>query len=184
MGKTDISAVLDFCERSIEAQKEYEKFITDCAKALMAELLSRIKKNTPKSENKTIRYYEKGGQVGVLKQRGGRLQAGWTGGKEMNEREYVKGLSVKHQGHDYVLTVVNDTEYATFVEVGHYQDVNRYVPYIGDTDENGVVTGARLKRPFVYGQFPVRISEAQIEKFAPAYLEKKLAQWLRENFEA
>lgn len=63
-------------------------------------------------------------------------------------------------------------EYASYVEFGHRQTPGRYVPAIGK----------RLKASWVDGQYFLTISEEELQTIAPAVIQRKLDQLLREVF--
>ena len=77
---------------------------------------------------------------------------------------------MQKRGNNYVVELINPTEYGSYVEYGHRQEPGRYVPAIGK----------RLKKGWVEGQFMLTISENEIREQAPAILEKKLNKWLME----
>src|SRR5690606_7309566 len=72
--------------------------------------------------------------------------------------------NVERHGNAYVVEIINNTEYASFVEYGHRQEVGRYVPAIGK----------RLKKPWVEGRFMATISMQEIERELPRYLERRM----------
>ncbi len=88
--------------------------------------------------------------VGVYKDGmlGGTLRRGWS----TFELEF--GDSV------YRITIINNTEYASYVEFGHRK-------------KNG--------KGWVKGKFMLTLSEEEIQKDAPKILERKIAKWLREE---
>lgn len=88
----------------------------------------------------------------------GTLRNGWT------------VSSVRKENGNYVIEVINPTEYASYVEYGHRQTPGRYVPAIG----------AKLQKTWVPGKFMLTISEKEIEQLAPKYLENRLEKKLRE----
>lgn len=67
-------------------------------------------------------------------------------------------------GKDWVVKLYNNTEYASFVEEGHRQQVGRYVPAIGK----------RLKASWIPGQFFMKRSADTIEKQLPQLIEPSL----------
>lgn len=71
----------------------------------------------------------------------GKLQYGWTGGQRIPAIEYVRTLPIRKSGSTLYLTFTNETEYASWVEYGHHQEVGRYVAQIS----------ARLIREWVPG---------------------------------
>ena len=76
-------------------------FLTSCAKELAARLLAKVIKRTPVGQ-----YDEGSGKVG------GTLRRGWTGGKSSNATAYADSLRVDKVGSDYVIEIINPTEYA------------------------------------------------------------------------
>lgn len=77
------------------------------------------------------------------------------------------------KGHTYEVTLENNTEYASFVEYGHSQEVGRYVPALGK----------RLKEPWVFGKFMLTITMDEMEKEIDRMAEKILEEKLREVFD-
>ena len=78
--------------------------------------------------------------------------------------------NIERRGNAYVVEIFNNTEYASFVEYGHRQEVGRFVPKLGK----------RLKQPWVEGRFMMTISMQEIERELPRYLEKRMTQLLNE----
>lgn len=81
---------------------------------------------------------------------------------------------IRHEGNDYIIEIINPTEYASYVEYGHRQEPGRYVPAIGK----------RLKKAWTPGQLMMTISIREIENQAPAMLERKLEELLRRTLNA
>lgn len=76
---------------------------------------------------------------------------------------------VRKNGENYEIEVSNSAEYAGYVEFGHRQKPGRFVPAIGK----------RLKKSWVKGKFMLTISESELQKQAPAVIEKKITEWLK-----
>lgn len=152
------SVRLDYSElEKLKAQIEkfgssaqMDQFLTSCAKELAARLLAKVIKRTPVGQ-----YPEGSGKVG------GTLRRGWTGGSQSNATAYANSLQVNHVGSDYVIEIINPTEYASYVEFGHR---------------------TRNHKGWVEGRFMLTISEEEIRKSAPAILQKKLEKYLKECF--
>jgi len=95
-------------------------------------------------------------------------------------------LPVQYNGTVYSVEVLNNLEYASYVEYGHRQTPGRFIPghwecdrFIYDpADEGGMV----LKRAWVPGAFMLKISEDEVRQLSPALLERKLEKLLREVF--
>ena len=127
-----------------------DQFLTSCAKELAARLLGKVIRRTPVGQ-----YPEGSGKTG------GTLRRGWTGGKGGNASSYANSLNVDKVGTDYVIEIINPTEYASYVEFGHR---------------------TRNHTGWVEGKFMLTISEDEIRKSAPRILEKKLENYLKECF--
>lgn len=89
------------------------------------------------------------------------------------QRKWAMGV-IQKQGVNYVIEVINPVEYASYVEYGHRQTPGRYVPALGK----------RLKKGWVPGHFMLTISEKEIQRAAPAILEKKLKKFLEDCLNA
>ena len=76
---------------------------------------------------------------------------------------------VRKNGENYEIEVSNSAEYASYVEFGHRQTPGRFVPAIGK----------RLIKFWVKGKFMLTISESELQKQAPAVIEKKITEWLK-----
>lgn len=87
---------------------------------------------------------------------------------ELRRNWQVKDI-VKN-GNTYSITVENPTPYASYVNYGHRQTPGRYVKAIGK----------RLKVSWVEGQFFLEISEAELERAMPAFINRKLNAYVRE----
>lgn len=97
----------------------------------------------------------------------GTLRRGWTtkthaeaeSGSGKNAKEYAESLSVQKQGNVYELSVINPVEYAQYVEFGHR---------------------TRNHQDWKNGLFMMTISADEVEQQAPAILERKLFNMLKE----
>lgn len=79
---------------------------------------------------------------------GGTLRRGWNVNKD---------FKVQKVGSNYVIEIVNPVEYASFVEFGHR---------------------TRGGGSWVEGQFFLTISESELQKSAPAIVERRIYKWL------
>ncbi|MGN4127626.1 HK97 gp10 family phage protein [Lysinibacillus sphaericus] len=133
-GRVDLRELKAF-ERKLAklATADYKKFCEDAAKEVAARLLGKVIRRTP-----------------VAPVNGGTLRRGWTIGQ------------VKQNGAIYEIEVINNTEYAQYVEFGHRT-----------SNHQG----------WVNGRFMMTISADQVEQQAPAILEKKLMKMLKEAFD-
>lgn len=137
---------------------DLNKFCEDASKELAARLLALVIPATP------VGKYPKGSG-----KKGGTLRRGWTakteqeassGGKQ-DPVAYAASLPIEKNGSEYVITVINPVEYASYVEFGHR---------------------TRGGNGWVQGQYFLTISETELNKQAPAIIERKLSALLREVF--
>lgn len=154
-GKTDFKAMKDLQEKIEKlSQVDFDRFYTEAAKEIATRLLSKVKKRTP------VVY--------------GSLRDAWA------------ILPIEKRGNQYIITVINGLEYASYVEYGHRQQPGRFIPghwegerFIYNPDEEG---GMVLKAGWVEGRKMLTISVQEIERMAPALLERKLQQLLKGVF--
>lgn len=141
-GKCDFKELQAFQKQVEQMNSSFnEEFFESCAKELAARLLRKAIKRTP------VGQYPKGsGKVG------GTLRRGW--GKAGN-------LKVVRSGHSVHVTIINPTEYASYVEYGHR---------------------TRGGGGWVKGHLMMTISAQEIQSIAPALLQKRLEAKLREAF--
>ena len=82
---------------------------------------------------------------------GGTLRRGWTGG--MTAKAFAESTVVKKNGNTYTVEITNPVEYAEYVEYGHR---------------------TRNHKGWIPGKFMLTLSENELQKDAPAIIEKKL----------
>jgi len=138
---------------------DLDKFCRDASKELAARLLALVIPRTPVGQ-----YPKASGK------KGGTLRRGWTakthdeaasGRSNDNPAEHTGSLPVSKSGSTYTIEIINPVEYASYVEFGHRTPGG-----------NG----------WVRGQYFLTLSEQELERIAPAILERKLEDLLREVF--
>ncbi|MBR4863095.1 MAG: HK97 gp10 family phage protein [Oscillospiraceae bacterium] len=138
---------------------DLDKFCRDASKELAARLLALVIPRTPVGQ-----YPKASGK------KGGTLRRGWTakthdeaasGGGKTDAKAYASALPITKSGNNYTIEVINPVEYASYVEFGHRTPGG-----------NG----------WVRGQYFLTLSEQELERIAPAILERKLEDLLREVF--
>lgn len=145
-------------------QAELDRFFRAAAQDLAVRLLAKAVKRTPVGAPPRL----EGPKAGEIRSeywagyQGGALRQGWT------------VLPIEKKGGAYQITVTNNLLYASYVEYGHRQTPGRYVPALGK----------RLKAAWVPGRYMMTISAQELERLAPALLEKRLHQFLRGCFDA
>ncbi len=100
---------------------ELDKFIRDCTKFLMAEFLKYVIMKTPVDDKNP-------------NHQGGTLRRGWiagAGGDAFSQanlspsvveglaKEFMQSVNVLRVGRSFVVRVINNTAYASYVEFGH-----------------------------------------------------------------
>lgn len=127
---------------------DLNSFMESCTKEIAARLLARVIKRTPVGN-----YPSNSGK------KGGTLRRGWTAGKSSSASTFAESLKVQHIGNNYIIEIINPTEYASYVEYGHR---------------------TRNHSGWVKGKFMLTISEDEINRAAPKILEKKIKKKLEE----
>ena len=190
--KVQFDGLKEFQKIIEEMEKEKEQLMIDTIKELAGRLLRKVIKRTPvsspnfgiatyKRDNKkkgikkgdTV--YDKKGRARVLKtktvsyKKDGKTISKTYGGQGGTLRKNWTVSDVRKNGENYEIEVSNSAEYASYVEFGHRQTPGRFVPAIGK----------RLKKSWVKGKFMLTISENELQKQAPAVIEKKITEWLK-----
>lgn len=116
------------------------------SKELASRLLSKTVKRTP------VGVYEQDGKIG------GTLRRGWHIGQNAGS-DGINSIRVNYYDCNYVVEVLNNVEYAIYVEYGH-----RTSNHAG----------------WVNGQFMLTISSHEIEQIMPALIQRRLEEKIRE----
>ena len=140
----------------------------DAKKTFKIQGESYMAQTTTKKGEKVFRK-RKGRSYTMLTKEGAIYQRYWSGYQGGTLRRAWTILPIEKQGGSYTVTVVNPTEYASYVEYGHRQTPGRYVPALGK----------RLKASWVPGKFMLTISTQEVESQAPKLLEKRLYAFLK-----
>ena len=141
-GRADFQALKDLEEKIDKLEKQdFDRFCREAAAEIAGRLLTKAKKRTPVGVVPKDIYDNKKSTVTAVGASGKKRKfasreaaiyqqywAGYTGG---TLRDAWTILPVEKQGNNYVVTIVNNTEYASYVEYGHRQRPGRYVPEIG-----------------------------------------------------
>ncbi|MCB6365642.1 HK97 gp10 family phage protein [Intestinibacillus massiliensis] len=137
---------------------DLDTFCREASKELAARLLALVIPRTPVG-----RYPKESGK------KGGTLRRGWTarteqeaaGGGKTDPAAYANALPVFRRGRNFYIEVINPVSYASYVEFGHR---------------------TRGGGGWVAGQYFLTLSEKDLERLAPAVVEKKLEKLLRGAF--
>ena len=184
--KVQFDGLKEFQKIIEEMEKEKERLMIETIKELAGKLLRKVIKRTPVSSpnfgiatykgiKKGDTMYDKKGRARVLKtktvsyKKDGKTISKTYGGQGGTLRKNWTVSDVRKNGENYEIEVSNSTEYASYVEFGHRQTPGRFVPAIGK----------RLKKSWVKGKFMLTISESELQKQAPAVIEKKITEWLK-----
>ena len=148
----DLHELVEFGER-VGNYKNYEKTLETATQELAKAFHKVLKSKTP-----------------VVT---GELKNGWDNSKNLS-------FTVKKEKNGYLVELVNEVEYAPYVNNGHYSYNqfnkggkpyvvrNRTVPYTQGTN----------KPTFVFGRFFVENSIAEIEEQLDKIISKELQKWL------
>lgn len=166
------------------AQVDFDRFCRETANEIANRLMAKAKKRTPvgvvpqdlyDKKNETVTVTGASGKKRKFASRESSIYqqywAGYTGG---NLRRSWTILPIEKHGNNYVVTLLNSAEYASYVEFGHRQQPGRYVPALGKS----------LKKSWTPGKFMLTISEQELETQLPGLLEQKLNALLKEVFNA
>lgn len=158
-GKADFRELKDLEERLAKLEQvDFDRFCQQTVKELAGQILTQAKKRTIAG---VVPDY-------VPEEAKKQYWAGYTGG---TLRDAWTVLPLEKQGNNYVITIVNNMEYASYVEYGHRQRPGRYVPQIG----------LQLKKSWVPGRFMITVPMQNLEAKLPAILEQKLKEFLQES---
>lgn len=114
-----------------------EEYIIGCIKEIAARLLAKLSERTPVGD------YDDG-------RVGGTLRRGWTP---------LQKLQIKKKGNTYIIDIVNNVEYASYVEYGHR---------------------TRNHKGWVKGKFMLTVSANEVNEMLPQILETRLKKLLKE----
>lgn len=181
------------------ADDKCSQFCDECTKELTGRLLAKVIKRTPvgvapeefngKEGKKKRRETNKiQGEDGKTKSFltadaaryqqywagyvGGTLRRGWTGGQKVsNVNTYAQGLPVNVMSNTHRIDIINQVEYATYVEYGHRQTPGKFVPALGK----------RLKQSWVPGKFVMTDSVKELDAQAGAIVQRKLNKFLKDE---
>lgn len=182
-GRADFQALKDLEQRLAKLeQTDFDRFCRETANEIANLLIAKVKKRTPVGVVPDDIYDNKKTKVTVTGASGKKRKflsreaaiyqqywAGYTGG---NLRRSWTILPIEKQGNAYIVTLVNNAEYASYVEFGHRQQRGRYVPALGKS----------LKKGWVKGRFMLTVSEEELEAQLPSLLEQKLRVLLKGVF--
>lgn len=182
-GRADYQALKDLEQRLDKLERvDFDRFCRETANEIAARLLNKAKKRTPVGIVPKDLYDNKKSTVTVTGASGKKRKfasresaiyqqywAGYTGG---TLRDAWTILPIEKVGNNYIVTIVNNAEYASYVEFGHRQRPGRYVPALGKS----------LKANWVKGRFMLTISEQELERQLPSLLEQKLYTLLKGVF--
>lgn len=158
-GSCDFKQLQELQKKLKKVEKQRADFCEMCAKELAARLLREVGQRTPVGDYS--------GEVYECKvKKGPRLvhqswkRKGMSGGTLRRAWSIDKVYRI---GDRYIAEIINPTEYASYVEFGH-----RTASHKG----------------WVPGHFMLTISEKEIQRAAPAILEKKLKKFLEDCLNA
>lgn len=159
-GRCDYRELKELDERLQQlSEADMDQLCRQAANQVAQILLNKVKKRTP---------------VGVVPPYATdeAKQEYWAGYRGGSLRDAWMILPVEKHGDVYEITVVNNLDYASYVEYGHRQTPGRYVPALGKS----------LKVSWVKGRFMLTISEQEVKVLAPEVLNDMLYNALKGVF--
>lgn len=159
-GRCDYRELKELDERLQQlSEADMDQLCRQAANQVAQILLNKVKKRTPVG---VVPPYatDEAKQEHWAGYRGGSLWDAWM------------ILPVEKHGDVYEITVVNNLDYASYVEYGHRQTPGRYVPALGKS----------LKVSWVKGRFMLTISEQEVKVLAPEVLNDMLYNALKGVF--
>ena len=164
------------------SEVDMDRLCRDAAKKIAQVLWNKVKKRTPvgvvpddiwKSRKTKVSATGASGKTRKFFSREAAIYHDyWAGYKGGSLRDAWTILPIEKHGDQYTVTIINNLEYASYVEYGHRQTPGRYVPALGKT----------LKASWVPGKFMLTISEQQVKNLAPSILNKMLYNAMKEAF--
>lgn len=164
------------------SEVDMDRLCRDAAKKVAQILLNKVKKRTPvgvvpddiwKSRKTKVSATGASGKTRKFFSREAAIYHDyWAGYKGGSLRDAWTILPIEKHGEQYTVTIINNLEYASYVEYGHRQTPGRYVPALGKT----------LKASWVKGRFMLTISEQEVKTLAPSILNDMLYEALKGVF--
>lgn len=158
-------------------QQNVDAFCRECARELAQRLYRKVVKRTPVGHKpvfdapKVVKVKGDNGKIrSFLTKEGEILERYWSGYQGGTLRRGWTVKTVSKRGDDYICEIINPVEYASYVEFGHRQQANRYVPMLGK----------KLKNGWVEGKYMLTVSEHEIQNMAPKFIERLLQKRLEE----
>ena len=152
----------EFDEACAKRESDIEEAVLEMADYLIATVTPLTPVYAPKDiDGHTYHAYDNG-----RKRVGGELRKHWI--------DDNKNLSVRRVGDDYVAKVVNNSEYALYVEEGHKQNVGQKFPVYID----GQLRMVQHKKAYVPGQHFLRKAETRLSRKAPTILSKHIGDFM------
>ncbi|MDR2943641.1 MAG: HK97 gp10 family phage protein [Methanosarcinales archaeon] len=146
-GTVDIKQLIKLRDGVAETNDVVDEFMRAVAKEFATRFLRLVVKGTP------VGIYPSGSG-----KTGGTLRRGWTAQQSGSVSRFVDSLSIRFDGENYTVEIVNDVDYASYVEFGH-------------RTPNG--------KGWVSGRFMMTKSEIIANREFPKIAEKKMLEFLK-----
>lgn len=169
------------------ADDKSSQFCDECTKELASRLLAKVIERTPtghvpdefrgkdgvKKRRETTKVQDEDGKSkSFLSADAARYQQYWSGyvGGTL-KRGWTAGLPYNVMNNTHRIDIINQVEYASYVEYGHRQEPGRFVPSLGK----------RLKLSWVPGKLFMTKSVVELDAQADAIIQRKLDNFLRQE---
>lgn len=154
-------------------QEEQDRIIKRMAQRLAQIFLREVTRRTPvgsKPEFEAVAVKsENGRRRKFLTASAAKAAEYWRGyqGGTLRRAWVIRGI--RKTNGVWTATIFNPMEYASYVENGHRQQPERFVPALGKT----------LKAGWVEGRFMMKLSAEFVEKEGAAYVQREFEKYLR-----
>lgn len=183
-GKVDYRELKKLDERLEQLlEVDWDQLCRDMAQEIAQTLLNKVRKLTPigvvpdgiwKNRKKKVSATGASGKTRKFFSREAAIYHDyWSNYEGGSLRKAWTILPVEKHGNTYEITVINNLDYASYVEYGHRQTPGRYVPALGKS----------LKVSWVKGRFMLTISEQEVKTLAPEVLNDMLCEALKGVFD-
>lgn len=169
------------------ADDKSSQFCDECTKELASRLLAKVIRRTPvgvapeefngtegkKKRRETTKVQGEDGKTrSFLTADAARYQQYWSGyvGGTLR-RGWTASLPYNVMNNTHRIDIINQVEYASYVEYGHRQEPGRFVPSLGK----------RLKQSWVPGKFMMTDSVKELDAQADSIVQRKLDNFLRQE---
>ncbi len=164
----NLKGLTEFREDLLQAsnKSEIQRLNHDIVNTMASVYIRQAKKETPVGP-RSVKFMSKG-KIKTKRFDSEKTRQSWGVG-----RYSINGNTGK-------IEVYNTSSYASFLNDGHRQEVGRFLPWIGE-EVGGVRMGAKLKTPWVDGQYMHEKAERLVNKKSRRIMELAFKKWIEKG---